>query len=184
MAEGLGLTATPESQGLGIMETAQKEYPILQGLDLGYKYNPGGGKGFLEFWPSNEMGTPDAPRPKEFKPGQLGLEVYDPKTRPIDILGDVASHHLVQTDPTMKAFYDQFAQSLTPEQMATLKQQYQYAKQNEGETRPYEQWHEKTGLPAYFRGYAFDQWPDSQSMYTPAQLKMFDRMMTHLKKKR
>ena len=92
------------------------------------------------------------------------------------------AHYLLQTDPKMKAYYQQFVQSLSPDQHGILKDQYTHAVQNEGEDRPYAQWREKTGLPAYFRGYAFDQWPNSQSMYTPEQLKMFDSMMTHLKK--
>ena len=166
------------------MEQAQQQYPILQGLGLGYKYNPGGGKGFLEFWPGDESGTPEYPRPKEFAPGQSGLEVYDPKTRPIDIMGDVASHYLVQTDPQMKAYYKQFQKSLTPDQLGRLQQQYQYARQNEGETRPYEQWHEHSGIPGYFRGYAFQQWDRPEELYTPKQLKMFDEINAYLKKPR
>jgi hypothetical protein len=39
-----------------------------------------------------------------------------------------------------------------------------------------------TGLPAYFRGYAFKQWPDefNERAYTPEQREMFDRMMNQL----
>ena len=31
-----------------LLEQARKEYPILKDLDIGYKYSPGAGKGFLE----------------------------------------------------------------------------------------------------------------------------------------
>lgn len=116
--------------------------------------------------------------------GTTGIEVYNPKTRPIDIMGDVASHYLTQTDPTVKSFYEQFQQSMTPRQRDIMKEQYQHARQNEGEARPYDQWHERTGLPGYFRGYVFDQWPNAREMYTPKQIEMFDKMHEYLKKAR
>jgi hypothetical protein len=184
--EGLGLEA---EQGLGIkddilMQTAKQEYPVLQGLGLNYKYSPGAQRGYLEFWPPQETGTPEWPRPKEFPQGGLGLEVYDPNTRPIDIMGDVASHHLVYNDPKMKSYYSSFEESLTPIQKKRLQAQYEWAQQNESEQRPYEDWYQATGLPGYFRGYAFQQWPDAKSAYTPAQLKMFDEMMNYLRSAR
>jgi hypothetical protein len=99
-------------------------------------------------------------------------------------MGDVASHHLRYTDPVVKRAYDQFEQSLTPEQNARLKEQYQYAKKNEGETRPFDQWREHSGLPGYFRGYAFQQWDQPEQLYTPEQLKSFDAMMNYLRRSR
>lgn len=180
----LGLTPpAPSQEGFGLMQQAQAQYPILQGLGLQYKYNPGGGQGFLEFWPGDEPGTPTSPRPKEFKPGQLGLEVFDPKTRPIDILGDVVSHHLINTDPIVKDYYEQFKSSMTPEQQYRLRDQYQYAQKYEQERRPFAQWKERSGLPGYFRGYAFQQWENAEELYTPDQIKLFDAMTTYLKQK-
>lgn len=163
------------------MSTAQQQYPILQGLDLGYKYNPGGGSGFLEFWPADETGTPSSPRPSEFPMGKPGVEVYDPKTRPIDVLGDIVSHHLIHTDPTIKHYYQQFQDSMTSDQHATLRDQYDYAQKNQNEQRPYDVWAEHSGIPSYFRGYPFQQWDKAEQMYTPDQLKMFDQMMMYLK---
>ena len=164
------------------MEQAQAQYPILKGLGLGYKYNPGGGQGYLEYWPGNETGTPQSPRPSEFPMGKAGIEVYNPSTRPIDIMGDVASHHMTQTDPTIKGYYQQFQESLTDEQKRRLHDQYLHAVQHEGETRPYQHWHESSGVPGYFRGYAFQQWDNPEELYTPEQMKMFDEMMKYLKK--
>ena len=120
--------------------------------------------------------------------GSIGIELLNEKTRPIDILGDVVSHHLVNIDPTFKRYYHAFEQSLTEGQQQQLNSQYQHARLpsdmgGEGETRPYQDWYKQTGLPAYFRGYAFQQWENPQDLYTPSQLKMFDEMMTHLKRK-
>lgn len=163
-----------------LFQQAQQQYPMLKGLDLQYKESFGKGKGFLEYWPAKEIGSPEYPRPKEFPLGKHGLEVYDPKTRPIDIMGDVASHFLIHDDPKMASYFDEFKQSLTPEQQGRLKEQYQYAKQSEGEKRPYEQWLESSGLPGYFRGYAFQQWDNAKELYTPDQIKMFDSMVQYL----
>lgn len=162
---------------------AQDRYPILNRLDVQYKRNIQPNRGFLEFYAGDEPGTPEHPRPSEFTPGKIGVEIFDERTRPIDILGDVVSHQLVKTDPVIKRFYDHFTSSLTDTQQSRLREQYTHAKTNEGETRPFEQWKEMTGLPAYFRGYAFQQWDKPESMYTKKQMQMFDGMMEYLGRK-
>ncbi len=161
---------------------AQKQYPVLQKLNLNYKYNPTPNRGFLEFWPSDEPGSDDYRRPNEFPLGKPGLEVFDPNTKPIDIMGDVASHYLRDNDPKVKGYYDNFINSMSGKQNAILQDQYDYAKKNEGETRPFEQWRESVGLPAYFRGYAFKQWPEefNAKAYSPEQRRSFDEMMRYL----
>ena len=170
--------------GQNLFRTAKEEYPILGDLDLGYKWNPGAHQGYLESWPEDEEGTPEYPRPKEFPLGTLGIEVFDPKTRPIDIMGDVASHFLKDSDPTVAQHYRRFEQSLTSEQRERLKEQYEHEKEKEGEKRPFEQWYEHSGLPGYFRGYAFMQWKDPEEMYTPGQMQDFDSMMRYFRGKR
>ena len=169
-----------------LLEAAKKEYPILDQYDIGYKYSPKQDiekYGGLEFFPADEPGSPERPRPKEFPMGKIGVEVYDPKTRPIDMLGDITSHYLIYEDPEVKQYYDQFQNSLNIGQYDRLRNQYQFAKQNFGEKRPYEQWYETSGLPGYFRGYAFQQWPEdfNEIAYTPEQRAMFDKMMQYLK---
>lgn len=99
-------------------------------------------------------------------------------------MGDVASHHLRFTDPIVKRAYDEFRQSITPQQESRLQEQYRYAKKNEGEKRPFDDWREQSGLPGYFRGYAFQQWDQPEQLYTAAQLKSFDSMMNYLRKQR
>ena len=164
-----------------VMDQARTEYPLLNNYDLQYKQSYGKGQGYLEFWPPNETGDENQPRPKEFDLSKPGVEVYDPRTRPIDILGDVVSHHLINEDPTIKQHYEQFQSSLQPWQQQRLQEQYQYAQKNAGEQRPYDEWAKMSGVPAYFRGYAFQQWPNANEMYTPQQVQRFDQMMGYLR---
>ena len=168
-----------------LMEQAQQQFPILQKLSLGYKYNPGGGQGYLESWPSGEVGSQDVPRPKEFPLNQFGVEIYNPKTRPEDIMGDVASHYLVNTDPRTRMYYQQFRQSFTPSQLGILRDQYTRARRDEGETRGFPEWREASGFPAYFRGYPFKQWPEKtesgETLYEPHQKVLLDSMLGYFK---
>lgn len=188
LAEKLGGNTDPQgklAQALvaqpSVIDQAMQQYPILRSQGVQGVMNIGGGKGYLEFWPPGEPGTPDQPRPAQFG-NSPGVEVYSPQTRPIDILGDVVSHWMVNTDPRIKNYYQQFQKSLTGEQMNRLFQDYQYAQQNEGETRPFDQWATTSRIPAYFRGYAFQQWPAdfNSQLYTPDQIAMFDEMMSYL----
>lgn len=173
-----------------LLQQAQEQYPILKSQDYGYveKFRPGGG--FLEHWDPGEPGAPatpdaplDGPRPPELPLDKHGLEIRDPNTRPIDVLGDIASHHLVNSDPTVKGAYQALQNSMTPQQQQLLQEQYQYAQKNEGETRPFEDWKSASGMPAFFRGYPFQQWPKefNDQVYTPEQRQKLDNMMDYLK---
>jgi hypothetical protein len=166
-----------------LLDQAKKEYPALRDLDIGYVENPKNDSGYLEYWRPGETGTPDRPRPESLRPDKPGLEIYRKDTRPIDILGDVVSHQLVDTDPKIKGYYDQFRSSLTDDQKQILREQYQHARDNNDEKRTFGQWAQVSGLPAYFRGYAFQQWPAEKmkQLYTPEQRAMFDEMIGHLK---
>lgn len=135
----------------------------------------------LEFWPQGETGSADYQRPEDLPLGQPGLEIGD-QAQPKDVVGDLASHYLAQNDPNMTGYYREFERSLTPDQHARLQEQYRWAQQNEGEQRSYPDWYEAVGLPAYFRGYAFKQWPDefNAKAYTPDQRSEMDRMLGYL----
>lgn len=128
----------------------------------------------LEFYPPGEKDS--------FDPSKPAIDIYTDKVRPQDIAGDVVSHYLARgQDKTLTDYYDKFQGSMTPQQLSTLEDQYKWSVQHEGETRPLEKWKEKAGIPAYFRGYAFGQWPNSEHMYTPEQVHMFDQMNSYLK---
>jgi len=169
-------------QGGKLFETAQKEYPYLSGKDIAYKYSPQQGRGFLEFYDPQETGSPEYPRPKELPLGKVGIEVFDPKTKPIDILADYVSHYGVEQDPYLTQQYQQFAGSMSPEQRQRLQQQYQYYQQHPEykEQRPYQEWEKASGMPGYFRGYTFNQWDNPQEMYTPQQIQMLDQVRKYL----
>ena len=165
-----------------MFENAKKEYPYLADKNLAFKYSPSGGRGFLEFYGPDETGSPEYPRPKDIPMGQVGVEVFNPKVRSKDILADYVSHYGVEQDPFLKERYQQFLGSFTPQQQETLKEQYKWY-QNDPEfkeTRPYEEWLNISGLPAFFRGYTFDQWEDAKEMYTPEQLKTLDAVRSYL----
>ena len=180
----------PAAPAMNLLQQAQQQYPVLQNQNYGYVENFQQGGGFLEHWSPGEPGqAPAAPgsleglRPKQLPLDQPGVEIRDPSTRPIDILGDIVSHNLINTDPTIKNVYQKFQQSMTPEQQSILADQYQYAQKNEGETRSFEDWKQSAGIPGFFRGYAFDQWPKefTDKAYTPEQKQMFDGMMQYLR---
>lgn len=174
---------TPGAQQPSLMDQARQQYPVLNNYDIGYKNNIGGGPGYMESYVPGEEGTPENPRPKEFPLTQFGVENYRADSTPSDVMADITSHHLINVDPTVKQAYRDFTGSLEPWQHDILQNQYQYAQKNEGETRPYEAWRDASGLPGYFRGYAFQQWPAdfNKRAYTPAQTQKLDQMMKYLK---
>lgn len=169
-----------------LLEQAQQEFPVLKDHDIGFKYSEGKAPFMMESWsPGMTESIPGVNRPKEIAPDKFGVEVYDPHTRPIDIAGDIVSHHLVDKDPTIKEAYKKFADSIEPWQENIMKEQHQHAKDNYGEERSFEDWKKTSGLPAYFRGHPFKQWSDtpSEKMYTPEQIKHLDGMMNYLRGK-
>ena len=64
-----------------------------------------------------------------------------------------------------------------------MQEQYAYYQQHPEykESRPYEEWLKASGMPAYFRGYTFNQWDDAKDMYTPEQLKILDAVQSYLR---
>lgn len=172
-----------------LLDQARERYPILKNYDYGYteKFRPNAG--FLEHWEPGDAGVApsstqslDALRPQQLPMDKPGLEIRDPNTRPIDILGDIVSHNLINTDPVVKQAYDKLQGSMNPAQQAILQDQYEYAKKHEGETRPFEDWKTATGMPGFFRGYAFQQWPKefNDKAYTPEQRDDLDKLVKYL----
>ena len=163
-------------KGSELFEQAKKDYPYLADKDIVFKYSPNpNDQRMLEFYHPEET-----ERPEYMPAGKVGIEVFNPKTGALDILGDYVSHYGVQTDPNLKTLYEQFGQSLDPQ---TMMNRYAYYKSNLGEDRPYEQWMESSGLPEMFRGYTFKQWgsdDEAKQMYTPQQLEILDKVRSYL----
>ena len=159
-----------------LLERARQEYPVLQNHDVAFKQSPATDNRMLEFYPVGERDS--------FDPSRAAVEVFGSRAKPSDVAGDIVSHHLAQGgDKRLTEIYSNFERSLTPEQHSRLREQYDYAKANEGENRPYADWYKTSGLPAYFRGYAFSQWEDPQKLYTPQQIRMFDDMNHYMKRR-
>ena len=160
--------------GQMMFQKAQKEYPYLAGKDIAFAYTPKEGDRKLEFYSPEET-----ERPKSIPAGKVGIEVFNPKVTPLDILGDYVSHYGVQNDPRLKALYTQFQGQLDPKEM---QKRYEYHKANMGETRSYDEWLRMTGLPEVFRGYTFNQWPAefSQKYYSPEQMKTLNDVRSYL----
>lgn len=167
-------------QPSGLMERAQAQYPVLAQSRVPFANNLGRSSGYLESWAAGEPGSSNFPRPPQLPMDQFGVENYRADTKPIDVLGDVVSHHLINTDPRLKQTYSDFVASVEPWQRDRLREQYNYAKTKLGEARPYDAWEKDSGLPAYFRGRPFQQWKNSDDMYTQQQRKMLDGMMRYL----
>lgn len=180
----------PNRPTQNLLQQAQQQYPVLKGQDYGYIENFRPNAGYLEHWDPGEAGVaPNSPtsldslRPAGLPIDKHGLEIRDPSTRPIDVLGDIASHHLRFTDPVVKKSYEDLQKSITPDQERVLQDQYQYAQKQEGETGSYDDWKERAGMPDLFRGYTFEQWPKdfNDKVYTPQQKSGLDGLMSYLK---
>jgi len=45
--------------GQMMFDRAKQDYPYLADKDIAYKYSPKEGRGFLEFYPPDETGSPE-----------------------------------------------------------------------------------------------------------------------------
>ena len=157
-----------------IFDKAKQQFPYLADKDIAYKYSPQKNpKYMLESYKGD-----DAPSWGQGR--KAAIEVFNPATRPIDILGDYVSHYAVESDPKMAAYYQQFQNALDP---AVMQKRYKYHVANLGEKRPYDQWYQATGLPEIFRGYTFDQFGTSEKakqMYNAQQLQILDQVRNYL----
>lgn len=183
------LVSEPSIKSPNLLEQARAQYPVLKDQDYGYVENFKPNTGYLEHWDPGDAGVApnsptslDALRPASLPMDKHGLEIRDPSTRPIDVLGDIASHHLRFTDPVVKKSYENLQGSMTPDQQNILQDQYQYAQKNEGETGSFDDWKDRAGMPGFFRGYTFQQWPKefNDKVYTPEQKSNLDNLMKYL----
>ena len=163
-------------KGDSLLQEAQKQYPYLADKDIVYKYTPDiTEERQLEFVRPDET-----ERPEFFPQGKIGIQVFNPSVKPIDILADYVSHHGVENDPQLMQFYQQFQDVTSPEQMAN---RYAFHKENLGENRDQSEWQRMTGMPELFRGYTFKQFgpeEEAKSYYTPQQLEILDKVRSYL----
>lgn len=176
-----GSKKSEQGTGDNLLSQAKQQFPYLQDKQFDYVENFTDNKdaGFLEFWQPGDPGSEQFKRPENLNMDKVGIEVRNPETRPIDILGDYVSHYGVENEPRLKELYRQFESSI-PQGM--LEERYQYEKEKYGEDRPFEQWKEMSGLPGLFRGYTFDQYSkeDIDRIYSPEQIKILDQVKDYL----
>jgi len=170
-------------------EQAMEMYPRLKSTPVQYKESISDDSKlpYLEYWPKGETGAPNRPRPKDIPLDVSGVETYKSATRPQDVAADIFSHEMVDTDPKLKKIRSQFEQSMTTEQKGIMKEQYYHFIKNELEpdekVPTFKEWYQRSGLPAYLRGYMFEQWPKEEhsKYYTPEQMKLLDKAVDYLK---
>lgn len=163
--------------GAQLWDETQKQYPRLKDYPIDYAYTPKAGADMMESYaPEEEQ------RPANFPKGRFGLEVFRQDAKPLDLLGDVASHYAVYHDPKMQQLYEQFQKDIPKEGQAALKDLYEESKRDDNEKRPYEDWLKQSGMPAYLRGRLVDQFKptDYPGAYSPDQLKVLDQMKQYL----
>lgn len=167
-----------------LVAQAAAAYPPLRGLDIASVTTPDQqDERALEFWPPGEEGDTAHPRPSQLPIDRIGVQLLRNGLKPKDIAADVVSHYLVNNDPALQPLYQQFAATFNePGPRQRLERDYDYARKNEGETRPFDVWAERTRIPAYFRGYVFQQWPDDFNAvaFTPQQKQILDQASSYL----
>ena len=166
-------------------EQAVEMYPRIKDIPVQYKESISNDPKlpYLEFWPKDEPGSKLRPRPTDLPIDKYGVEVYKQDTRPEDVAADIVSHHMMNSDPTIKRIYSQFEKSMTDSQKSKLKDQYVHyitkEKEPEEKTPTFQEWKNRSGIPAWFRGYTFGQWPKDD--YTTNQIKLLDKAINYLK---
>lgn len=138
----------------------------------------------LESWPIGEEGG-EIPRPRGLPISRGGIQINPERlVSAKDAVGDWAGHIANNPDeptfdPKLADIYSRFVQSLDPK---FLKDRYEYDVANEGENRPFATWASSSGIPALFRGYTFDQWPDefNNKVFTAKQKRIMDEARSHL----
>jgi hypothetical protein len=163
--------------GTDLLSRAKGDYPYLANSGLVAISGQGGGNRKLEYWPRGEPGNAQYRRPAGIPLDAVGVEIFDKNVSPKDILADYVSHEAVKSDPKLSTLYKEFAATVPDE---TMRKRYAYHRDNLGEKRDYETWKETSGMPEYFRGYTFDQWPDAQRFYSPQQLKKLDEIRQYV----
>lgn len=116
-------------------------------------------------------------------PGQGGpdpSQQQPPGNSPEDIVSQALSADISRgQDKTLTKAYNDFVNTLTPEQHSVLQDQFRQAK-TEGETRTYGEWLQMTGVPRYLHAYPFREWPAAQAHYSEGQIKVLDKVMRYL----
>jgi len=103
-----------------LVNSAKEQYPYLKDVPMSYTQ----GDGYLESYPAGETGSPQYPRPENLPIDVMGIDIRRQDTTPEMIAGDYVSHHMTDNDPFIKDNYNQFINSLTPQQLEQQQNRY------------------------------------------------------------
>jgi hypothetical protein len=138
-------------------------------------------KGYGEFWPAGETGTPDLPHPM---PGKNVIEIYDPTimsnqqrlSRHIE--GEL--YHGMKNDQTFNKMREDFKANYAPEEINRMKQGRSWWSDANGKGASDAAIHD-----AYIRGVNDPSYLEGiksgQLQYSPKQLDILNRMQNYIK---
>lgn len=164
------------------LASVQKKYPRLSGTKWDAGYGNSNDNRQIEFYPPDEAENPHR--------GSPYLEVYNKALKGPSLesalFGDML-HYQPVIDPEFSKMRTQFSASMTPQQNNFNQRRYAELKAQGKESRPFDQWMNKSQLDAYIRGYiapdAADEWR-KQKVYTPDQIKILNSLSQLLNKSR
>jgi hypothetical protein len=183
---------TKEAEELmSLTDEIKQNYPALGRVPFSVRY--GKGEGYAETYPAWESGSHDDPNPT---PGHHAIQIRRKDLSREDLSTLIAGESLhwmggidprtgQAVDPEFRKFKDQFINSLTSEQLAFERMQYQSNDPRHGvQGRTFGDWFEQSRADAYLRGYLFpvggENWRE-QGVYTSEQETLLEQARTYLK---
>lgn len=148
-------------------------FKFVDNYDLRRVDTPMEGRGYAETWPAGEGGSKEFPRPAEIPLDKLGIQVFKPdKWTDRDTAGE-----LLHIDPVANYYRGKFADSLTPNQLETLRQQPDFKEGDQPDGKRMQ-----NAVDAAMRGYTVGQWPKEavDSFFNPSQRKMMDSLRKYM----
>lgn len=171
--------AVPGASGQSdVLGSVYQQYPGLKQYGFQFKDSPGGGSGGrkLEFYQPGESHSTfeDKSRP--------GIERFDSSMGPSDIFGEML-HYVPRVDKNIGGMRTQFQQSISPKQKREWLQGDYDSQVKAGlfgdQTPSFDQWLDRQGGDAFFRGYLTGQYP--AAAYTPEQKALFGQLDNYLR---
>ena len=156
----------------GVLSRIKEEYPMFSNIVVRDLRDQGISDGRrMEYYSSEDSPT-----------GEKMIDIFDPELQGEELQNAIVGEFLHSAPELSKEFDDlrSLLQNLkTPQQHQDDLYRYEYAKENFGEERPFEKWLDVSGLDAFIRGYAVNQW--EPEYYTDAQKIVIDQMMRIVK---
>ena len=175
--------ASPQKAGLlNSFQQAEANWPRFKEANLAYTKSPNDGSGRkIEAWDEGDKGGfkmrgETLYRPEGLPLNQRGIEDFGDNTPPLDLYGDLVSHYSVNEEGSeLRKKYLDFTGNVP---METMQNRYGHAQAEAAKygekIAPFDEWNSRSGMPEYFRGYTFNQWPNAEEMYRPEDLEKLD----------